>query len=68
MSAIAENLKRVQDRIANAANRSGRSADAVTLIVVTKTWSADVVQQVVDAGQGFWARAACKRPNTRSKR
>ena len=52
MSAIAENLKRVQDRIANAANRSGRSADAVTLIVVTKTWSADVVQQVVDAGAG----------------
>ena len=52
MSAIAENLKRVQDCIANAANRSGRSADAVTLIVVTKTWSADVVQQVVDAGAG----------------
>lgn len=50
MSAIAENLKRVQDRIAKAAQRSGRSADAVKLIVVTKTWPADVVQQVVDAG------------------
>lgn len=50
MSAIAENLKRVQDRIARAAQRSGRSADAVKLIVVTKTWPAEVVQQVVDAG------------------
>ncbi|MCY3683952.1 MAG: YggS family pyridoxal phosphate-dependent enzyme [Gemmatimonadetes bacterium] len=50
MSAIAENLKRVQDRIDSATRRSGRSADAVKLIVVTKTWPADVVQQVVDAG------------------
>lgn len=50
MSEIAENLKRVQDRIDRAAQRSGRSADAVKLIVVTKTWPADVVQQVVDAG------------------
>ena len=50
MSAIAENLKRVQDRIARAAHRSGRSEDAVKLIVVTKTWPADIVQQVVDAG------------------
>ncbi len=50
MSAIAENLKRVQDRIDRAAHRSGRSADEVKLIVVTKTWPVDVVQQVVDAG------------------
>ena len=50
MSAIAENLKRVQDRIAKAAHRSGRSEDAVKLIVVTKTWPADIVQQIVDAG------------------
>ena len=50
MSAISENTKRVQDRIDRAAQRSGRSADAVKLIVVTKTWPADVVQQVVDAG------------------
>jgi len=50
MSAIAENLKRVQDRVARAAERSGRSVDDITLIVVSKTWPADVVQQVVDAG------------------
>lgn len=53
MSAIAENLKCVQDRIARAAQRSGRPADAVKLIVVTKTWPADIVQQIVDAGTGI---------------
>ena len=36
MSAIAENLKCVQDRIARAAHRSGRSEDAVKLIVCNK--------------------------------
>jgi len=50
MSAIAENFKRVQDRVVMAAERSGRSADAITLIVVSKTWPADVVQQAVEAG------------------
>ena len=50
MSIIVENLARVHDRIDKAAQRSGRSADEVTLIVVTKAWPADVVQQVVDAG------------------
>ena len=50
MSEIAENLKRVQDRVVRAAERSGRSVDAITLIAVTKTWAADVVQQVVEAG------------------
>ena len=50
MSAIPENLKRVQDRIADVAHRSGRSAKDVTLIAIAKTWPADVVQQVVDAG------------------
>ena len=50
MRAISENLKRVQDRIAKATRRSGRATDAVTLIAVTKTWPADVVQHAVDAG------------------
>lgn len=50
MSAISENLKRVRDRVAQAALRSGRLPDAITLIVVSKTWPADVVQEAVDAG------------------
>ena len=50
MSEIAENLNQVQDRVAQAADRVGRPTDAVTLIAVTKTWPASVVQQAVDAG------------------
>jgi PLP dependent protein len=47
---IADNLRRVHDRVAAAAVRSGRTPSDITLIAVTKTWSSDVVQQVVDAG------------------
>lgn len=50
MAAISDNLKRVQGLVARAAERSGRSADAITLIVVSKTWPANVVQEAVDAG------------------
>lgn len=35
---IAENLTRVRERIASAAQRSGRSSSAVTLVAVSKTW------------------------------
>lgn len=50
MSVIVDNLNRVRDRVARAAERSGRSANDVMLIAVSKTWSPDVVQQAVDAG------------------
>ena len=50
MSAIAENLKRVQDRVAGAAARAGRQAGEVTLVAVSKTWLARVVQEAVEAG------------------
>lgn len=50
MSVIADNLKQVQERVAEAAQRAGRCVDDVTLIVVSKTWPASVVQEAVDAG------------------
>ena len=50
MSDVSENLQRVRERMACAAERSGRSVDAVILITVSKTWPAEVVQQVVDVG------------------
>lgn len=50
MSVIADNLKRVKERIVTAALRSGRSVDDVTLITVSKTWPSEVVQEVVNAG------------------
>ena len=64
---IAENVVRVRQRIADAARRSGRSADDVTLVAVTKYVSADVASLLVEAGcldfgesrpQSLWEKAA----------
>ncbi|MFF7362874.1 YggS family pyridoxal phosphate-dependent enzyme [Streptomyces sp. NPDC008125] len=41
---LAENLARVEERIASACAAAGRSRDEVTLIVVTKTYPADDVR------------------------
>ena len=48
MSHIAENLEMVKGRVAEAAARSGSEVD---LLVVSKTWPVEVVNEVVDAGQ-----------------
>ena len=50
MADVADNLKRVQERVARSAERSGRSSDAVTLVVVTKTHPPERIQEAVDAG------------------
>lgn len=47
---ISDNLERVRDRVASAAQRSGRPEDAVQLVAVSKTWPTPVVQAAVDAG------------------
>ena len=51
MSSIAENLGRVREQIASAAAKSGRSADDVELVAITKTHSADKVREAIEAGQ-----------------
>ena len=48
MSAIAGNLLRVRELVSRAAVRSGREVD---LLVVSKTWPAEKVADVVAAGQ-----------------
>lgn len=48
---VAENLNQVLAKIADACERSGRNADDVKLIAVSKTWPAEHVQKAVDAGQ-----------------
>jgi PLP dependent protein len=50
-SQIAANLAAVRSRIVQAAQRSGRSADDVRLIAVTKYARLDGVRSLVDAGQ-----------------
>ena len=49
-SAIAANLRRIHDRIANAAIRCGRRPEDVTLVAVSKTKPADAVQEAPSAG------------------
>jgi hypothetical protein len=50
-AAIAENLRRVQDRIANAAIAAGRKPEAVTLVAVSKTKPLAAVRATLAAGQ-----------------
>lgn len=50
MSDLQRRIDEVRARIADAAARSGRSADAVTLIGVTKTHTAETVAEAVAAG------------------
>jgi PLP dependent protein len=49
-SAVRENLSRVQEQIALAASRAGRSADGITLIGVSKTHPAEAIREAFDAG------------------
>jgi len=51
MGRIAENLEKVRGLLAGAAQRAGRSASDVELLVVSKTWPADTVGEVVEVGQ-----------------
>jgi uncharacterized pyridoxal phosphate-containing UPF0001 family protein len=47
---IASNLERVSERIARAAERSGRAASDVTLVAVTKTVPPDRILEAIAAG------------------
>jgi PLP dependent protein len=47
---VAANYARVLERIASSAHRAGRSPDEVTLVAISKTFSADVVLRAIAAG------------------
>ena len=47
---VVNNLAVINARVAEAALRSGRAADAVQLLVVSKTWPSERVAEVVAAG------------------
>ena len=51
MDDIAENLRRIRDRIAHAAIAAGRQPDAVTLVAVSKTKPREAVLAALAAGQ-----------------
>lgn len=50
MPSIQENLDIVKEKICAATARSGRKADDVELVVVTKTYDAEIIREAVDAG------------------
>jgi PLP dependent protein len=49
-SQIAENLKRVRERIARAAARSGREASDITIVAVSKTFPAAAIRSAFEVG------------------
>jgi PLP dependent protein len=51
MEEIAANLTRVEERIAEAAQKCGRSPDDIELVAVSKTHEAEKVQAAAEAGQ-----------------
>ncbi len=64
---IAENVREVRGRIADAAQRSGRTASDITLVAVTKYVPVETIRPLVEAGchdlgesrpQQLWDRAA----------
>ncbi len=57
MDEIAANLERVQHHVAAAAEKSGRTADAVELIAVSKTHPAEKVEEAVAAGQTLFGES-----------
>lgn len=50
MSVIADKLKKVQDDVANACARAGRSEKLVKVVVVTKTAALGAIQEVIRQG------------------
>jgi pyridoxal phosphate enzyme (YggS family) len=50
MQSIADNVSRVRERVHSALERAGRGADEVTIVAVTKTFGAEVVREVIQAG------------------
>lgn len=57
MSALAENLIRVEEQIAEAAASAGRSVAEIELVAVSKTHPAERVQEIFDAGQHLFGES-----------
>jgi PLP dependent protein len=57
MSSIAENLERVREQIARAAWNSGRSADDVELVAISKSHPAEKVREAVEAGETLFGES-----------
>ena len=61
IAAIADNLRRVRERIANAAIKAGRKPDGVTLVAVSKTKPGEAVRAALELARQCSARIACRK-------
>lgn len=52
MPSIADNIKRVQEKIGNKLNELGRATDEVTLVAVTKTHPVEMIEEALRSGIG----------------
>jgi hypothetical protein len=71
-TSIAENLRRVRDRIANAAIDAGRRPEDITLVAVSKTKPVEAIRDALAAGQTVFGEnrvqeAAAKFPLLRAE-
>src|SRR5690348_998726 len=57
MSSIVENLERVREQIARAADKAGRLVDDVELVAISKTHEAAKVREVIEAGQTLFGES-----------
>src|ERR1043165_7069408 len=57
MNTLAERLDAVRSEIAEAAARSGRAADDVTLVAVSKTHSPEEITEAIDAGHALYGES-----------
>src|SRR4051812_4144809 len=57
MNTVAQRLDVVREKIAAAAARAGRDADAVELVAVTKTHPPEAVQEALDAGHALFGES-----------
>jgi len=65
MTSIAENLDHVRERLAIAATKSGRSADDIELVAITKTHPADKVREAIQAGQTLFGESRVQEARTK---
>lgn len=68
---VADNLRRVRDRIADAAIKAGRKPESVTLVAVSKTKPVEAIREALEAGQRVFGEnrvqeAAAKFPQLRA--
>ena len=57
MNSIAENLERVRVQIAQSAAKTGRTADDIELVAITKTHPPEKVREAVEAGQTLFGES-----------